>query len=102
VQTPDDALYYQYMQVDGPDQDFQTGETFAICKIDKKFAAQFPKEMRNYKISAYGADAEHEVQTKINQYFNKVKNMIDTHIGLNNNNKEENIYKLDKKSNQSW
>ncbi len=69
IQSPDDALYYQYMQVDGPDQDLQTGETFAVCKIDKKFAAQFPKEMRNYKISAYGADAEQEVQTKINQHF---------------------------------
>lgn len=100
IQSPDDALYYQYMQVDGPDQDLQTGETFAVCKIDKKFAAQFPKEMRNYKISAYGTDAEQEVQTKINQYFNKVKNIIDSNLG-----KEEesnNIYKINKKTNQSW
>lgn len=100
IQSPDDALYYQYMQVDGPDQDLQTGETFAVCKIDKKFAAQFPKEMRKYKISAYGADAEQEVQTKINQYFNKVKNVIDSNLG-----KEEesnNIYKINKKTNQSW
>ncbi len=102
IQSPDDALYYQYMQVDGPDQDLQTGETFAVCKIDKKFANQFPKEMRKYRISAYGADAEQEVQTKINQYFNKVKNMIDTQIGLNSNANEDNMYKLDKKNSQSW
>jgi len=58
--------------------------------------------LRKYKISAYGADAEQEVQTKINQYFNKVKNMIDTQIGMNSNAFEDNMYKLDKKNSQSW
>ena len=100
VQTPDDALYYQYMQIDGPNQDLQTGETFAVCKIDKKFATQLPKEMRNYKISAYGTDAEQEVQTKINQHFNKIKNMIDTKIGQNK--ETENPYENKKKQSSSY
>lgn len=100
VQTPDDALYYQYMQVDGPDQDPQTGETFAICKIDKKFESQFPKEMRKHTISASGPDAEQEVQTKINQHFNKIKNMIDAKIGQNK--ETENPYKNKKKQSSSY
>ncbi len=101
VQSPDDNLYYQYMKIDGPDQDIETGLTFAWCKVDKKFKDIVPKEFLNYYISAKGVDAEQEVQTKINQFFLRVKNMIDTNLNkdvkLNNS-----IYNKTKKDNQSW
>ncbi len=101
IQSPDDNLYYQYMQVDGPNQDLETGLTFADCRIDPKFKNIVPKELQNFHISAKGADAEQEVQTKINRHFENIKKLIDNKL---NKDVEENnnIYNRVKKTTQSW
>ncbi len=102
IQSPDDNLNYQYMKVDGPNQDPESGLTFAICKVEPKFYSIIPQNLRKYKISAQGVDAEQEVQTKINQFFNKIKNMIDQDINNVEKSSEQNIYNSYKKENTSW
>ncbi len=102
IQSPDDSLFYQYMKIDGPDQDPETGLTFAICKVEPKFYGIIPQNLRKYKISAQGVDAEQEVQTKINQFFSKIKNMIDQDINNVEKTSEQNIYNSYKKENTSW
>ncbi len=101
VQSPDDNLYYHYMKVDGPNQDLESGLTFATCKVEPKFYNIIPQNLRKYKISATGADAEQEVQTKINQFFLKIKNMIDQNVNKTET-KSDNIYSQHKKDTQSW
>jgi hypothetical protein len=102
AQSPDDNLFYHYMKVDGPDQDPETGLTFAICKVEPKFYSIIPQNLRKYKISATGADAEQEVQTKINQFFLKIKSIIDQDINNVEKSSEQNIYNSYKKENTSW
>jgi hypothetical protein len=106
IQSPDDGYFYQYMQVDGPNQDQYTGETFATCKIDKKFHHLFPnKNMLNYKITAKGVNADAEVVNKIKQFYSSIKNKIDADInGQHDNLKKstDNVYYLNKKNGESW
>lgn len=100
IQSPDDGYFYQYMKIDGPNYDLESDKTYAICKIDPKFINLFPKEMREYTISADGVNADDDVQNKINQFYAKIKNKIDTKLGLIE--QEDNIYQINKKTNQSW
>ncbi len=102
AQSPDDHMFYQYMKVDGPNQDLETGLTFALCKVEPKFYNIIPQNLRKYKITAEGADAEQEVQTKINQFFLKIKNMIDQGINAVEKQQDDNVYNSYKKENNSW
>jgi hypothetical protein len=100
IQSPDDHFYYQYMQVDGPDQDTYTGKTFAVCKIDKKFSDLFPKNLMNYKITASGPNADADVENEIKKFYLKVKTVIDSNLDKSQN--EKNIYTLNKSKSASW
>jgi hypothetical protein len=103
IQSPDDGFYYQYMQVDGPNQDQYTGETFAICKIDKKFKDLFDSSLMNYKIYAKGVDADVEINNKIKQFYLMIKTKIDSAINNNQHLDSDNVYNYDgKKKSQSW
>jgi len=106
IQSPDDRYFYQYMQVDGPNQDQYTGETFAVCKIDKKFHHLFPnKNMLNYKITAKGVNADAEVMSKIKQFYNSIKSKIDADVNAQHDNLKksaDNIYYPTKKDSASW
>jgi hypothetical protein len=101
IQDPNDHLYYHYMKIDGPNQDLESDLTTATCEVDVKFKDLLPKELQKYNISAKGADAEQEVQTKINQFFLKIKNVIDSNLN-NNLSLNSNFYNNIKKTNQSW
>lgn len=100
IQAPDDGYFYQYMKIDGPNYDLDSDKTMAVCKIDPKFANLFPKELQEYTISAAGVNSEDDVQNKINQFYAKIKNKIDSELGLID--QSDNIYQLDKKNSQSW
>jgi len=100
IQSPDDEFYYQYMHVDGPDQDTYTGKTFAICKIDEKFSNLFPSNLMKYKITASGPDADSDVENEIKKFYLKVKTTIDSNLGKEQ--KEKNIYTLNKSKSVSW
>lgn len=82
IQSPDDGLYYQYMQIDGPSYDQNTGDMTACCKIDQKFRHLFPKNMHEYTLVCKGNESE--LNNKIDQYYLKIKTTIDQNINDNN------------------